>query len=77
MFVLPALALASGWTAIGQFKIDLAPAIVLHEPVVSWVEEHSRREVWVIVKLDGAVKNCTAFMPYRTMAYMGIVCTPH
>lgn len=74
MQLLPVLALASGWSAIDQLKLDLAPAIPLHEPVVSWVGAHSRLEVWVIVELDGAIRNCTAFQPHRISGYMGIAC---
>jgi len=74
MHLLPALALASGWSAIGQFERDIAPAIFLHEPVVSWVGAHSRLEAWVIVEMEGAIKNCTAFQPYRISGYMGITC---
>lgn len=64
----------SGWNAIQQFKNDLQPAIALHEPVVAWVAEHSRLEVWVAVNWYGAILNCTAFQPYRTSGYMGIKC---
>jgi len=66
--------LASGWSAIQRFKNDLKPAIALHEPVVAWVAEHSRLEVWATVNWNGAILNCTAFQPYRTSAYMGMAC---
>jgi len=65
---------SSAFRALDQFERDLAPAEILHKPVVSWVGAHSRLEVWVIIR-RAALFNCTAFQPYRISGYMGTQCT--
>ena len=84
MYVAAVVALTSlaySWSAMHQFELDLEPRVVLHRVIETWVQEHSRLEAWVLARDSYPVEyrpvlNCTAYMPYRTLSYMGIVCTP-
>ena len=58
------------------FAKQVKPASVLHQPVVQWVDVHSRPEAWVLIKHSSGLFNCTAFQPYRVSGYMGLKCTP-